>query len=222
MKCKDQPKLFYKLINGKLKSKDEISIVKAGEETVDDPKEVPEVFNRYFHSVFTKENYFRDERTALEKGTDLKEIKTLIEVKNMLEDLDVRKAMSPDGVLSWILKECSSQLVSALHNIISTTLVKGRVPIDWKWADITSIHKTGSKEDPLNYRPVLLTSVVAKICEKIIMNRWVKYLEDNKVITEKQFGFRKGRSCVTNLISFYSRVIDIVQEREMGGLTAYT
>ncbi len=207
-KCKDKPKLFCKFINGKLKSKDEISMVKAGEETVDDPEEVAEVFNRYFHSVFTKENYFRGEMTALEKGTDLKEIKISVEeVKNMLEDLDVRKAMGPDSVSSWILKECSSQLVSVLHNIISTTLVKGRVPIVWKRGDITSIHKTRSKEDPLNYRPVSLTSVVAKICEKIIKNRWVKYLEDNKVITEKQFGFRKGRSCLTNFLSFYSRVI---------------
>ncbi len=133
------------------------------------------MFKRYFHSVFTKENDFRSERTALEKGTDLKEIKTSVEVKNMLEDLDVRKAMGPDGVSSWILKECSSQLVSVLHNIISTTLVKGRVPIHWKWVDITTIHKTGSKEDPLNYRPVSLTSVVVKIYEKIIKNR---YLED--------------------------------------------
>ncbi len=43
---------FYKFINGKLKSKGEISMVKAGEETVEDPKEVAEVFNRYFHSVY--------------------------------------------------------------------------------------------------------------------------------------------------------------------------
>ncbi len=57
-KCKDQPKLLHKLINAKLKSKDEIRMVKAGEETVDDPEEVDEVFNRYFHSMFTKENDF--------------------------------------------------------------------------------------------------------------------------------------------------------------------
>ncbi len=37
---------------------------------------------------------------------------------------------------------------------------------------------------------------------------------DEKITTEKQFGFRKGRSCVTNLLSFYRRVIDGVQERD--------
>ncbi len=42
----------------------------------------------------------------------------------------------------------------------------------------------------------------------------MEYLEDEKIITEKQFGFRKGRSSVTNLLSFYIRVIDGVQERD--------
>ncbi len=58
-----------------------------------------------------------------------------------------------------------------------------------------------------------MTSVVAKMCEKVIKDRWVKYLENN-ILKNSKFGFREGRSCVTNLISFYSRVTDIVQERD--------
>ncbi len=34
------------------------------------------------------------------------------------------------------------------------------------------------------------------------------------MIIKQQFGFRRGRSCVTNLLSFYSRVVDIMQERD--------
>ncbi len=41
-----------------------------------------------------------------------------------------------------------------------------------------------------------------------------KIFRKQQDINEQQFGFREGRSCVTNLISFYSRVIDIVQERD--------
>ncbi len=42
----------------------------------------------------------------------------------------------------------------------------------------------------------------------------MQYLEGNEVIIKQQFGFRRGRSCVTNLLSFYSRVVDIMQERD--------
>ena len=42
----------------------------------------------------------------------------------------------------------------------------------------------------------------------------MKHFEESKVLMDRQFGFREGRSCVTNWISFYSRVIDIVQESD--------
>ena len=79
---------------------------------------------------------------------------------------------------------------------------------------VIPIYKGGDREDPLNYRPVSLTSVICKLCERIIKKRWTKFLEGNKLITEKQFGFREGTSCVTNLMSYYSRVVDVIQERE--------
>ncbi len=49
---------------------------------------------------------------------------------------------------------------------------------------------------------------------KIIKVRWVKYLESNRILTNSQFQFRERRSCVTNLIFFYSRVVDKIQERD--------
>ena len=214
-KCKDQPKLFYRFINGKLKMKEDIIRIRDGGEVVEDPDAMAEVFNKNFQSVFTTEQNFGEEIVGQRNREGmLGFVSSLEEIKDILEKLDVRKAMGPDGVSNWILKECSSQLAGVTQNIINTTLSRGEVPKDWKRADITPIYKSGNKEEPLNYRPVSLTSTMAKICERIIKDRWVNYLEDNKVLTEKQFGFRKGKSCVTNLISFYSRVIDIVQERD--------
>ena len=75
------------------------------------------------------------------------------------------------------------------------------------------IYMNGNRANPLNYRPVSLTSV-GKMCERIIANAWTQHLEENEVVTECQFGFRKGRSCATSLLSFYSRVIENVQDRD--------
>ncbi len=51
--------------------------------------------------------------------------------------------------------------------MINVSLSQGKVPMDWKEANIVLIYKGESKEDPLNYTPVSLTSVVSKMCEKI-------------------------------------------------------
>ena len=81
-------------------------------------------------------------------------------------------------------------------------------------ANIVPIYKGGKKTEPQNYRLVSLTSVVGKICEIVIKEKWVEYLEKNEIINDCQFGFRQERSCVTNLLSFYTRVIDEVQGRD--------
>lgn len=71
----------------------------------------------------------------------------------------------------------------------------------------------------MNYRLYSLASIVNKLYETIVKNRWLQYLEYEKNITEKQFGFRKEMSCVMNLPSFYKRIIYGVQKRD--GLMHY-
>ncbi|KAK4816775.1 hypothetical protein QYF61_022887 [Mycteria americana] len=88
----------------------------------------------------------------------------------------------------------------------------GEVPVDWRLANVTPIFKKGWKEDPGNYRPVSLTSVPGKLMEQIILSAITRHLEDNQGIKPSQHGFRKGRSCLTNLISFYDKVTCPVDE----------
>ena len=134
---------------------------------------------------------------------------TTQEVKLMLDGLDRRKV----NVSNWVLRKCSSQLAEKTCDMINTSLEQGKLPKDWKRPDIVPIYKNGNREDPLNYRPISLTSVIAKLCERVVKKKWMEHIEKNNILTERQFGFR-GRSCSTNLISFYSRVIDIMDERD--------
>ena len=135
------------------------------------------------------------------------------EIKEMMMELDERKAIGPDEVSGYILKECRQEIAELIHDIIECSIKTGKIPQDWKRADIMLIYKNGNKEEAFNYRPVSLTSIVCQICEKVIKKQWSEYLE-REGITYRQFGFRTGRSCVTNLWSFYSKVIDIIQERD--------
>ena len=58
----------------------------------------------------------------------------------------------------------------------------------------------GTKSSPENYRPISLTSVVSKIMEKLVRDKIIGHMEENGLFTKHQHGFRKGYSCVTQLI----------------------
>jgi len=86
--------------------------------------------------------------------------------------------------------------------VFKKSLSQGDVPSGWREANIVPIFKKGSKTQCSNYRPVALTSVCCKVLESILRDDIVNHLEGNKLLNNSQHGFRKHRSCTTNLIEF--------------------
>lgn len=85
----------------------------------------------------------------------------------------------------------------------------GEVPEDWKGADITHIFKEGKKEGPGKYKPVRLTLVpgnilLERISTRMRIRRWLGSIHQN--------GFAKGKSCLTNPVTFHDEVTDWMDE----------
>ncbi|KAK4833011.1 LOW QUALITY PROTEIN: hypothetical protein QYF61_027113 [Mycteria americana] len=133
-------------------------------------------------------------------------------VSDLLHHLDTHKSMGPDEIHPRVLKELAEELTKPLSIIYQQSWLTGEVPADWRLANVTPIYKKGQKEDPGNYRPVSLTSVPGKLMEQIILSAITRHVENNQRIKPSQHGFRKGRSCLTNLISFYDKVTRLVDE----------
>ncbi|GAB0182881.1 mitochondrial enolase superfamily member 1 [Grus japonensis] len=124
-------------------------------------------------------------------------------VSDLLHHLDTHKSMGLDEIHPRVLRELVEALTKPLSIIYHHSWITCAVPVDWKLANIAPIYKKGQKEDPGNYRPVSLTSVPGKVTEQIILSA----IQDNQVIRPSQRGFMKGRFCLTNLISFYEKLI---------------
>ncbi|KAK4820953.1 hypothetical protein QYF61_008740 [Mycteria americana] len=133
-------------------------------------------------------------------------------VSDLLHHLDTHKSMGPDEIHPRVLKELADVLTKPLSIIYQQSWLTGEVPADWRLANVTPIFKKGRKEDPGNYRPVSLTPVRGKVTEQITLSAITQHIQDNQAIRPSQHGFRKGRSCLTNLISFYDKVTRLVDE----------
>ena len=79
---------------------------------------------------------------------------------------------------------------------------EGRIPDDWRLANVTPIFKKGKKSEPGNYRPVSLTNVIGKIMERVVKKGIMEYVDKNRILANSQHGFRSGRSVQTNLVEF--------------------
>ena len=87
-----------------------------------------------------------------------------------------------------------------MTHIFNLVISTGIIPKDWKSARVPPIFKADSKVDPANYRPIFVLSVIAKLFEKAIFNQVYTYLNDNKLLSKFQSGFRRMHSTLTALI----------------------
>ena len=111
-----------------------------------------------------------------------------------------------------VLRELAEVIAEPLAIIYQHSLLTSDVPEDWRLASVTPIYKKGRKEDLGNYRPVSLTSVPGKVMEQVVLGEIIRHVRDDRGIRPSQHGFMKGRSCLTNLISFYDLVTHLVDE----------
>ena len=107
-------------------------------------------------------------------------------VESLLNELDPISGMGGDGVHPRFLKVLCSDLLVPLSIIFDSFLQSGSLPTQWLFSIIIPIFKKFSRYDPLNYRPISLTSVTSKVLDKAIACHLPCYLEENSHITHKK------------------------------------
>ena len=75
-------------------------------------------------------------------------------------------------------------------------MLTGTFPDEHKIARVIPLFKSGNRNLMSNYRPISILPTLSKIFEKLIHVRIYQFLDENQVLYNYQFGFRKAHSIV--------------------------
>ena len=171
------------------------------------------LFNQYFHSVFTRSNYSLP--SLQDPSADdvfINEI-TISEsdVYEALATLDPNKAMGIDGIGPNVLKFCATSLCGPIHHLFSLCVHFQSIPAEWHVHCITPIFKSGDKSKVQNYRPISLLCSISKVFEKLIYNNVIDHV--SSFISDFQFGFHQHYSTTHQLLLFLSSIFNSFGQR---------
>ena len=209
-------KAFFRYVNSKLTVRPEITeMLKENGELEDNERNICGILGRYFSSVHTApSNEEMPEMDTMYETEIGDHIVRRMDVQTRLERLKTNKSCGPDDIHPHVLQQTAAAVSVPLEMIFNLSLNSGECPNDWKSANVTPIHKKGDRTVPSNYRPVSLTSQVCKVLESIIRGHILKHLSDNNILSDRQHGFREGRSCLSNLLEVMECWTEILDERD--------
>lgn len=216
--CKNNPKKFWRYVSKSVKSTIGVGDLKlklddGTTKLLQDDHSKAEALANFYSSMFTQEldeGPILEQRSVMSSMTELKITEMMVYKK--LEALRVDKSPGDDKMHPRILYELRSELSGPLSRLFQVSLDTGELPQDWKSGVITALHKKGSRFDIGNYRPVSLTSVVSKVFESIIRDYVMEHLITNKLISNRQYGFCKGRSTLLQLLHVADRWTSLLEQ----------
>ena len=95
---------------------------------------------------------------------------------------------------SNVVNETSDIFFDPLKYIFNFSLQQRIIPENLKIAKVSPIYKKDEEFLLTNYRPISVLPCFSELLERIMYNRLVKYLSENSILYEKQFGFQTSHS----------------------------
>lgn len=160
---------------------------------------ITNIFNKHFNNIGEELASKIDETNESYQFNHMVSKSIFLRPKNHIEVFNVTKNLNDtcrglDKLNAKTIKTLNEYLCHPLARIFNVCLENGIFPEHFMKAIIIPIHKNVSKKSVNNYRPIFLFSDLAKILEKIIFDRIVKFLETNKLLSKQHFGSRKVKA----------------------------
>jgi ribonuclease HI len=225
---KDSSKVygFMKSLTNEKTSFHKKTPIRKGNLLISNDKDISNEFVKFYCNSQKKSIYVRNKSRELKKSLKLlfgisnkenantknnifTEIFKIHELNIAISQLKPKTSPGSDGVHSEFfihMKEEARKTILKLFNYIWIT---GIIPTKWKQAVVIPILK--KDKDPFeisSYRPVSLTSVAAKLMERLVNNRLNWYLESNSLLSNSQAGFRSNRSTNEHVVTLSQHIKD--------------
>ena len=118
------------------------------------------------------------------------------ELQVAAERIRKKKAPGPDQISPEIAKVVAQSHPGTLLAVFNDSIRKANFPKAWRRAVLVLIEKPAKEGVTSGYRPICLLDTVGKILEAVLERRLREELEEKGALSDRQYGFRKGRSAI--------------------------
>ena len=169
--------------------------------TISEPKKIANAFNDFFIGIGdggvsneSTNNDFNRYMPSKANCTLMFEPITVDTISRIISGLKPKTSTGIDNISNKLLKFVKNVISEPLSIIINQMLKLGIFPDLLKISKVVPLYKKDDDSNLSNYRPISLLPSISKIFEKVLLEQLTTYLDNNNLIHNHQYGFRKRHS----------------------------
>ena len=140
------------------------------------------------------------------------------EVVKIVHNFEVKNSTGNDNIPVILLKWCIHLIAPILTSIFNKCGNMGIYPESLKTGKVTPLFKSGDRTDADNFRPITLLTLINKIFEKLIHEKMVAFINKHEILSNSQYGFRKGHSTSHAVTHLSESVIKHLENKKVCAL----
>ncbi len=134
------------------------------------------------------------------------------EVLAVIKKMKRKVSEGYDEIPASLIIDGAEELAVPLSYLINQCLAHSVFPTAEKCAKVTPLHKSDEKMVMDNYRPISVLPILSKVFERMVHNQLYTYLEENNLLSDCQFGFRR-KSSTEHAVPYFSDFIKTIMDK---------
>ena len=205
----DDPRYFWKYISNLRKGNNMPNNMYLNDRVSESERDIAELFACHFSNVYDSSDC-QVPMFNINTGTVVNiDNFSVSEVFSKIWSIPFKNCCGPDGISNTFIKRCVCTLSKPLQLIFNKSLETGLFPTVWKHSYVVPIFKSGVASNVSNYRGVCIQSSMAKLFDSLVYDQlnW----QCSSLISDRQFGFCRGKSTVENLASYQVALLEALE-----------
>ena len=220
---KQNPKTFWRTINGilpnKKQSDNNILLKDQTTNEIISDNDIPNFINTYFTSIGPKlaHNYTKSCQIIGPIGQEEFEFSLLTyqQVKDEIQKINIAKPSAIKLISTKILKDIFLYTCDKLTILYNTCITTSIFPDAWKIAMVTPLKKEGFKNNVSGLRRISILPLPGKILEKLLHTQLYEYLDNKKLLSKNQGGFRPKHSTHSTIAQFTDYIYTNINKNQI-------
>jgi exonuclease III len=138
---------------------------------------------------------------------------SLDQIKQACLRFRLNTALGCDNVSPYFLTNGGDIVYKSLFTLFSILSRHGMAPSSFRHGQVATLYKgDGEVNDPNNYRPITITSVVARLYERIHVPSLTQAMLRAGIPSIEQFGFTAKRSCHDAIYRLLTHIVETIDQ----------